>query len=140
MKGLIKKSVVLIILFCVCMPVYANTEKEDVPEQVQTYAENKGFETFVEVSPALNLDLQNPKELCLGEGFPVYLIKNNESSEAFEDLLDTPHKWTYFIETTDGEMVGHLEIVRSENQLTSFGGGQAPYVRESVKKMRELIQ
>ncbi len=140
MRRLINKLIVLIFILCVCLPVYAGAKQNSIPEEVQIYAENEGFETFLEVSPVLNLASDKSKELWLGEGFPIYLIKNDVSSGTFDELLDAPHKWTYFIETADGETVGHLEITRSQNQLMSSGGGQAPYVSDSVKKMRELIQ
>ena len=141
MKKLITALCVLTILFGTSTSVFAVTEQNKIPEEVQKYAAAQGFSTFQEVSPMLgfseSIDLSR---LLLAEGFPVYLIKNDPTSNSLGELLDSPHKWTFYVNTADGETIGHLEVVQYQDGLTSYGGGQDSYVSDSVQKMRELIQ
>lgn len=141
MKKIISFIGIFILLAGIPLSAFAKTVSNEIPRDVQQYAEETAFPEFRIISPELgfqeSLDLSS---LTLGEGFPVCLIRNDPSVNTLETLIESPHKWLYFVKTGSGETVGDIIISRSQEGLSSSGGGQTAYASDSVAKMRELIR
>ena len=121
----------------------SKVQAQVIPDKIQQYAESTAFRTFLAMAESIGLKtFVDPSELVLGEGFPVYRMKENLSAAAsFSDLIGEEAMWKYLITESDGTVVASLQIYDSlENGLGSGGGAESSDFSRCVNKMRELIR
>ena len=124
----------------------ATVMAQNVPDKVQTYAEEIGFPGFMAMAGRLNLHtVAKLSDLVLGEGFPVHRMTDGQFTvftvEKFSDLIGDETMWLYLINEPDGTAVSFLQIYDMPGHwLDSGGGGDSLFFSQSANKMRELIR
>lgn len=137
-----KIRLLFIILFILTIST-VTVMAQPLPNEVQTYAEEKAFARFLQMAEHLHLGTEvKPSDLVLGEGFTIHRMTDNLfTAEKFSDLIGDETTWLYLINEPDGTAVSFLQIYDLPEQgLDSGGGGDSLYFSQSADKMRELIR
>ena len=116
---------------------------QTVPDNVQKYAEEKAFSSFLELADHLHLSTGiKASDLVLGEGFSIHRMTDELfTASRFSDLIGDETMWLYLVNEPDGTAVSFLQIYDLSGKDLSFGGGgDSLYFSQSVNKMRELIR
>ena len=138
-----KKPHLLFIVMFVLMVSSVTVLAQQLPDNIQTYAEEIAFPNFLKMADRLHLGTTvKSSDLVLGEGFSVRRMSDNLfTAEKFSDLIGDETMWLYLINEPDGSAISFLQIYDlPEKGLDSGGGGDSLFFSQSANKMRELIR
>ena len=144
MMRILKKTSVLflsvLLLFILCESVLA--EENAIPEDVLSYAETDGMETFRETAGMLGLPKSvNLKTLQMGEGFRVEQLNVSETAASLQECRSSLAYYYFVVETEEQTPVSSFQIyVANNGSLSSGGGAESVVFVRAVQKMRELIR
>ena len=138
-----KKPHLLFIVMFVLMVSSVTVLAQQLPDNIQTYAEEIAFPNFLKMADRLHLGTTvKSSDLVLGEGFSVRRMSDNLfTAEKFSDLIGDETMWLYLINEPDGSAISFLQIYDlPEKGLESGGRGDSLFFSQSANKMRELIR